>query len=50
MKVKHREARYVGIADGAKGNWEFLSRQTTVQVVDFWQAAEYLGTEMNPGA
>jgi hypothetical protein len=36
-------ARYVGIADGAKGNWEFLEHHTGVQVVDFWHAAEYLG-------
>ena len=33
----------VGIADGAKGNWEFLERHTEAQVVDFWHAAEYLG-------
>jgi hypothetical protein len=43
--VKHQypEAHYVGIADGAKGNWEFLERHTDAQVVDFWHAAEYLG-------
>ena len=33
----------MGIADGAKGNWEFLGRHTDVQVTDFWHAAEYLG-------
>jgi hypothetical protein len=37
------EARFVGIADGATGNWDFLERHTAVQVVDFWHAAEYLG-------
>ena len=37
------QAHYVGIADGAKGNWEFLAKHTEVQVVDFWHAAEYLG-------
>jgi hypothetical protein len=42
-KAKCPEARYVGIADGAKGNWEFLGRHTDVQVTDFWHAAEYLG-------
>jgi hypothetical protein len=36
-------ARFVGIADGAAGNWDFLERYTEVQVVDFWHAAEYLG-------
>jgi hypothetical protein len=42
-KSKCPEAHYVGIADGAKGNWEFLGRHTDVQVTDFWHAAEYLG-------
>jgi hypothetical protein len=42
-KAKCPEAHYVGIADGAKGNWEFLGRHTDVQVTDFWHAAEYLG-------
>jgi hypothetical protein len=42
-KAKCQEAHYVGIADGAKGNWEFLGRHTDVQVTDFWHAAEYLG-------
>jgi hypothetical protein len=43
VKAKHPEAHDVGIADGAKGNWEFLARHTEVQVVDFWHAAEDLG-------
>ena len=42
VKASHPKARYVGLADGAKGNWEFLSRHTEVQVIDFWHAAEYL--------
>jgi hypothetical protein len=42
-KAKCPEARYVGIADGASGNWEFLERHTDVQVTDFWHAAECLG-------
>jgi hypothetical protein len=42
-KAKCPEAHYVGIADGAKGNWDFLGRHTDVQVTDFWHAAEYLG-------
>jgi hypothetical protein len=37
------DAHYVGIADGAQGNWEFLGRHTDVQVTDFWHAVEYLG-------
>src|SRR4051794_27351483 len=43
VKAEYHGAHYVGIADGAKGNWEFLSKHTDVQVVDFWHAAEYLG-------
>jgi hypothetical protein len=42
VKAAYPEARYVGLADGAKGNWEFLGRHTQVQVIDFWHAAEYL--------
>jgi hypothetical protein len=42
-KAKCPEAHYVGIADGAKGNWDFLGRHTDVQMTDFWHAAEYLG-------
>jgi hypothetical protein len=43
VKRRYPGAHYVGIADGAKGNWEFLERHTEAQVVDFWHAAEYLG-------
>src|SRR3954466_11219252 len=42
VKVAYPHARYVGLADGAKGNWSFLGRHTEVQVIDFWHAAEYL--------
>jgi hypothetical protein len=43
VKAKYPAAHYVGIADGAQGNWEFLAKHTDDQVVDFWHAAEYLG-------
>lgn len=42
VKAVYPHARHVGLADGAKGNWEFLGRHTEVQVIDFWHAAEYL--------
>jgi hypothetical protein len=42
-KAKCPDAHYVGIADGANGNREFLRKHTDVQVTDFWHAAEYLG-------
>jgi len=43
VKAAYPQARYVGLADGAKGNWDFLGRHTEAQVIDFWHAAEYLG-------
>ncbi len=43
VKATHPEAHYVGIADGAQGNWDFLGKHTDVQVTDFWHAVEYLG-------
>jgi hypothetical protein len=42
VKAAYPQARYVGLADGAKGNWGFLGRHTETQVIDFWHAAEYL--------
>jgi hypothetical protein len=42
VKSAFPQARYIGLADGAKGNWEFLERHTETQVIDFWHAAEYL--------
>lgn len=32
----------VGVADGAKTNWEFLSKHTDVQILDFYHTTEYL--------
>jgi hypothetical protein len=32
----------VGIADGARGNWDFLEPRTETQIVDFYHAAEHL--------
>jgi hypothetical protein len=43
VKAAYPQARYIGIADGAGGNWDFLGRHTEAQVVDFWHAVEYLG-------
>ncbi len=43
VKAKSPRAHYVGIADGTEGNCDFLGRHTEVQVVDSWDAAEYLG-------
>jgi hypothetical protein len=42
VKALYPRARYVGIADGARGNWDFLEPRTETQIVDFYHAAEYL--------
>ena len=42
VKGLYPQARYVGIADGAKTNWPFLQRHTEQQVLDFFHATEYL--------
>lgn len=43
VKRQYPQAKYVGIADGARCNWDFLERHTDRQVLDFWHAAQYLG-------
>jgi hypothetical protein len=35
-------AIFVGVADGAKDNWPFSKKHTSVQVLDFYHASEYL--------
>ena len=42
IKTLYPHADYVGIADGAKSNWEFLEHHTNYQILDFYHAAEYL--------
>lgn len=42
-KARYPEATYIGIADGAAINWQFLNRHTTHQVLDFYHATGYLG-------
>lgn len=42
-KKLYPKAHYLGIADGAKENWEFLKQHTDEQILDFWHASEYLG-------
>jgi len=42
IQQKYPEAKMVAIADGEKGNWSFLEKYTTVQILDFWHATEYL--------
>jgi hypothetical protein len=42
VKAAYPEALYVGLADGAKDNWLYLDTVTSVQVVDFYHATQYV--------
>lgn len=41
-KQHYPGARYLGIADGAASNWQFLEQHTELQLVDFFHATEYV--------
>lgn len=43
IKECYPDATYIGVADGARSNWDYLSARTTRQTVDFWHACGYLG-------
>jgi hypothetical protein len=42
LKQRYPRATYAGLADGAKANWDYLSRHTDLQILDFYHASEYL--------
>ena len=42
IKELYPNAAYVGIADGAQTNWDFLKPHVGVQILDFYHAAQYL--------
>lgn len=42
IKKLYPKATYVGIADGAKTNWDFLKSHVSIQVLDFYHATQYL--------
>ncbi len=42
-KARYPEATYIGIADGAASNWQFLQSHTSEQILDFYHASGYLG-------
>ena len=42
VRLQYPDAKYVGIADGAKVNWDFLDKHTECQILDFFHATEYL--------
>jgi hypothetical protein len=43
-KQQYPDALYLGIADGAYGNWTFLEQHTQRQLIDFFHATESIGT------
>jgi hypothetical protein len=42
-KTRYPQATYIGIADGAASNWQFLKGHTQEQILDFYHASGYLG-------
>ena len=42
VRTLYPTAQFVGIADGAKSNWDFLSPHIDEQVLDFYHATQYL--------
>jgi hypothetical protein len=42
VKSIYNDIPYVGLGDGAKDNWTFLTQHTNEQVLDFWHASEYV--------
>ena len=42
IKTIYPDADYVGVADGAKDNWTFLSKHTECEILDFFHASEYV--------
>ncbi len=42
IKERYPKAKYIGIADGAKDNWTFLEKHTSIQITDFYHATEYI--------
>lgn len=42
VKERYRDARYVGISDGATDYLPWLKKHTTTQILDFWHVSEYL--------
>jgi len=42
IKSVYRDARYIGISDGATDYLPWLKTHTTTQVLDFWHVTEYI--------
>lgn len=42
VKALYPQVRVIGIADGARSNWDFLEPHVDEQVLDFYHASEYV--------
>ena len=42
IKATFPGVTYLGLADGSKDNWVYLQKHTTVNILDFFHATEYL--------
>ena len=42
MKARYPQATFVGVADGAQTNWDYLENHVSVQILDFYHASGYL--------
>ena len=42
MKTRYPQATFVGVADGAQTNWDYLGNHVSVQILDFYHASGYL--------
>lgn len=42
LKRRFPQATYIGVADGARENWRYLTQHTSAQILDFYHASEYL--------
>jgi len=42
LKIVPSTAKIIGIADGAKDNWNFLENFVETEIIDFFHASEYL--------
>ena len=42
MKGRYPQAAFVGVADGAQTNWDYLKNHVSVQILDFYHASGYL--------
>jgi hypothetical protein len=43
-KKKCKNAKFIGIADGASSNWTYLSGQVSTEIIDFFHVAEYVSS------